>query len=193
MMQVLIGSAHRAIGNETVCGDSFIAVPIEQGLLLCLADGLGHGPAAFAASDAACRYVQAHADMPLEALMRGIDAALRGTRGAAVSILTLAAQRARFIGVGNVELRAHARVRIAPPTQPGIVGQGVRKLRVWDYAIAYGDIFALLSDGISTRFNLEELAHLPPQALAEELLARHRKSHDDACCVVARLAPPAST
>jgi len=192
-MQVLIGSAQRAVGNETVCGDSFIVVPIEQGLLLCLADGLGHGPAAHEASDLACRYAQEHADMPLEAMMRGIDGALRGTRGAAVSILTLAAQRARFVGVGNVELRAHSHARIAPPTQPGIVGQGVRKLRVWEYAIAYGDLFALLSDGISTRFNLEELAHLAPLALAEEILAKHQKSHDDACCVVARLLATAGT
>ncbi len=192
-MQVLIGSAQRPVGNETVCGDSFIVVPIEQGLLLCLADGLGHGPAAYAASDKACRYAQEHASKPLEALMRGIDGALRGTRGAAVSLLTLTAQRVRFIGVGNVELRAHARVRIAPPTQPGIVGQGMRPLRVWDYALAHGDLFALLSDGISTRFDLEELAHLTPQAIAQEILAKHQKSHDDACCVIARLTGPTST
>jgi negative regulator of sigma-B (phosphoserine phosphatase) len=191
-MQVLIGSAQRAVGNETVCGDSFIVAPIEQGLLLCLADGLGHGPAAHVASDTACRYAQEHADMRLEALMRDIDGVLRGTRGAAVSLLALAGQRARFVGVGNVELRAHARARIAPPTQPGIVGQGVRRLRVWEYPIAYGDLFALVSDGISTRFDLEELAHLTPQAIAEELLAKHKKSHDDACCVIARLADPSS-
>lgn len=185
-MEVQIGSAQRALGSETVCGDSFVVAPIAQGTLLCLADGLGHGPAAFLASDTACRYVLEHADMPLEALMRGIDGALRGTRGAAVSILTLTAQRARFIGVGNVELRAHARARIAPPTQPGIVGQGLRPMRVWEYALAYGDLFALVSDGITTRFNLEELAHLAPQAIAAEILAKHQKSHDDACCVIAR-------
>lgn len=192
-MQVLIGSAQRPVGNETVCGDSFIVVPIEQGLLLCLADGLGHGPDAYAASDKACRYAQEHAEKPLEALMRGIDGALRGTRGAAVSLLTLTAQRVRFLGVGNVELRAHARVRIAPPTQPGIVGQGMRPLRVWDYALAHGDLFALLSDGISTRFDLEKLAHLTPQAIAQEILAKHQKSHDDACCVIARLTGLTST
>ena len=186
-MEVLIGSAQRPVGNETVCGDSFIVAPIERGFLLCLADGLGHGPAAYAASDTACRYAQAHADMPLEALMHDIDGVLRSTRGAAVSILTLTAQRARFVGVGNVELRARSSVRIAPPTQPGIVGQGLRRVRVWDYAIAHGDLFALISDGISTRFDLDDLAHLTPQAIADEILAKHQKRHDDACCVIALL------
>ena len=79
------------------------------------------------------------------------------------------------------------RATLSARTTPGIVGQGVRKVRVWEYPLAEGDLFALMSDGISTRFNLDELAHLAPQPLADAILAAHHKVHDDACCVTARI------
>lgn len=186
-MGVLVGSAQRPVVGETICGDAFVVVPYERGTLLCLADGLGHGPAARVASDAVCNYVREHADMPLEAMIRAIDKAIRSTRGAAVSLVTFSADRLQFVGIGNVELRSVACVPIAPPTTPGIVGQGVRKVRIWEYPIACGDLFVLMSDGISTRFELKELAHLTPQVVADTLLARHHKSHDDACCAVVRI------
>jgi phosphoserine phosphatase RsbX len=189
-MPILVGAAQRPMAGETICGDGFVTVPRAQGLLICLADGLGHGPAAQVASDAACRYVREHAEVPLERLMRGLNVALAATRGAAISLLVLdpPVKRALFVGIGNVELRAFSLAHIAPPTTPGIVGQGLRTARVWDYSLAPGDLFVLLSDGISSRFDLGALSHLPPQALADELVAKYFKSHDDACCVVARVA-----
>ncbi len=108
-------------------------------------------------------------------MIRGIDQTLRGTRGAAVSIASFSACRLQFVGVGNVELRAVSREPIQPPTTPGIVGQGMRKVRIWEYPIVEGDLFVLMSDGISTRFDLHELAHLaaqprrdPPRAAPQE-------------------------
>lgn len=47
----------------------------------------------------------------------------------------------------------------------------------------------LTTDGISSRFDLGALARFDPQALAEALVAQHHKAHDDAACVVARVAP----
>lgn len=188
-MRVVVGSAQRPVASETMCGDQHVIAPRGEGVLLCLADGLGHGPAAYAASAAACEHARAHADEPLEALIRGMNAALVGTRGAAISLVVVEPELRRvcFVGVGNVELRTVSRANIAPPTTPGIVGQGLRKVRVWEYGLAEGDLLVLMSDGISTRFGLETFAHLQPQALAEALLATHHKSHDDACCVVARV------
>ena len=187
-MRARIGSASRPAVGQTVCGDAFEITPFAHGITICLADGLGHGPEARAAADVACRYARAHADEPLEALMRGMDRELAGTRGAAVSTLVLepAARRALFAGVGNVELRTVARAHISPPTMPGILGHRVRRMRVWEYPLAEGDMFVLMSDGISSRFELEPLARLEAQALAEHVVATHHKAHDDACCVVVR-------
>jgi hypothetical protein len=188
-MNVTMGTATRPAVGQTVCGDAFVVAPFPGGTLVCLADGLGHGPLAHDAAVAACAYARQHAGEPLEAVMRGIDGALRGLRGAAVSLLALspAARRMRYAGVGNVELRAVAKAAMAPPNVPGIVGQRIRAVRIWDYQLAEGDVLMLCSDGISTRFELKELVHLEPQALATFIIHRHHKAHDDGSCVVVRV------
>ena len=106
-MALRFGTASRPATGGDVCGDAGVIIPIDQGTLICLADGLGHGPEARAAADAACRYARAHAAEPLDALMRGMDGALSVTRGAAVSLLAIlpSLRQARFAGVGNVDLR----------------------------------------------------------------------------------------
>jgi serine/threonine protein phosphatase PrpC len=190
-MAAQIGAAWRPAVGQQVCGDAYTVAPFAEGTLICLADGLGHGPEAREAAQVACAYARAHADEPLEPMLRGMSAALASTRGAAVSVMSLlpASRRALFAGVGNVDLRAISRERIAPPTTPGILGQRTRSVRVWEYSLAEGDLLVLFSDGISSRFDLGELAHLEPQALADALLAKQHKTHDDACCVVTKLAP----
>jgi len=189
-MPVLVGTARRPLPGELVCGDAFAVVQHPHATLVCLADGLGHGPAAREASEAACQHARDHAEAPLGALIRGMDGVLATTRGAAVSLLSLqpGVRRVQFVGIGNVEVRAIARSPIAPPTTPGIVGHGLRSVRVWEYPLADGDLLVLMTDGISSRFELGDLAHLEPQRMAEVILARHQKSHDDACCVVAQVA-----
>jgi serine/threonine protein phosphatase PrpC len=114
---------------------------------------------------------------------------LAGLRGAAVSLLAIepANRRVLFSGVGNVELHAVARARVASPTRPGIIGRGLHSVRVWEHPLADGDLFALTSDGISSRFELHALAHLSPQAIADALVAGFHRKHDDASCVVARM------
>lgn len=189
-MHIVVGSALRPQVEQTLCGDQHVLVPLPRGALICLADGLGHGEDAHAAAAKACQCARAHAEEPLEALMRRLDSALAPTRGAAVSLVTLNYDdaRLRFAGIGNVELRSLSRARISPPTMPGIVGQRLRNVRVWEYPLAEGDLLVLMSDGISSRFELGDFAHLEPQALADALIASHQKKHDDACCVVVRLA-----
>jgi negative regulator of sigma-B (phosphoserine phosphatase) len=188
-MRVELGSASRPKAGEVVCGDLAVAVTLAGGTLICLADGLGHGEQAKIAAERACAFVEAQAETPLEPLLRGLDRALIGSRGAAVSLLALRLGEGRldFTGVGNVELRAISAARIAPPTMPGIVGQGFRRTRVWDYPLSSGSIFALTSDGISSRYDLAVFAHMTAQEIADGIVAQHRKSHDDACAIVARI------
>jgi serine/threonine protein phosphatase PrpC len=193
-MPVVVGGASRPAVGEMVCGDAYAIVPMAHGTLVCLADGLGHGPAAKEAADAVCAHVREHAAAPLDVLLQGADRALAGSRGAAVSLLAIepANGRVLFAGVGNVELYAVTRVHVASPTRPGIVGRGLHGVRVWEHALSEGDLFALASDGIAATFELEPFAHLAPQAIADALVEGFHKKHDDASCVVARLTTEAT-
>jgi serine/threonine protein phosphatase PrpC len=188
-MPVSVGRAHDVATGETVCGDASAVVTSAQRTLLCVADGLGHGPNAREAADVACAHVVANADKPFEVLLRELDRMLAGTRGAALSLLTLepADGRVLFAGIGNVELAALSRAHIASPTTPGILGRGFKSVRVWEHPLADGDLFVLTSDGVSNQFDLQSLAHLEPQVIAEAIVARFHRKHDDASCVVARV------
>ena len=193
-MPIAVGSAHLATAGESVCGDACVIVDMAQGVLLGVADGLGHGPSAREAADAACAHVRAHVNDPLDILLRGVDRALVGTRGAVVSLMALdpKAGWARFAGVGNVELHTLSRANMAAPNTPGILGRGFRSVRVWEHPLAEGDLLVMTSDGVSIHFDLKTFAHLAPQALADALVARFHKKHDDASCAVARVTPLAA-
>jgi phosphoserine phosphatase RsbX len=188
-MPIVVGRAHCVAAGETVCGDASVVVPFAEGTLLCVADGLGHGPNAREAADVACAHVASNAGTRFDVLLRDIDRALAGTRGVALSVLALepSVGRALFAGVGNVELRALARAHIASPTTPGILGRRIKSVRVWEHPLADGDLLVLTSDGVSSDFDLRLLTHLEPQAIAEAIVAGFHKKHDDASCVVARV------
>lgn len=85
-------------------GDAWTCVRAGHLLTLMLADGLGHGPDAALASTAAVEAVRGSGHLPPAELLRRLDDALRGTRGAAAAVTQLDARagRLRFCGVGNV-------------------------------------------------------------------------------------------
>jgi phosphoserine phosphatase RsbX len=51
--------------------------------------------------------------------------------------------------------------------------------------VAPGARLALLSDGISTRFRLEEYKHLEAEPSCREIMSRYRRKEDDASVLVA--------
>lgn len=175
--------------HETVCGDGAIVIQHEVHTLIAVVDGLGHGPGAHAATSRALSVVSANASLPPEPLMRLLDRELASTRGAAVSLAQLTARaphRLLFAGIGNVECRVRtAGVAPQPIPLPGIVGRGLRKVRVWEYPVAAGDLVVLFTDGLSQRLVLE--ADVAPAALVAAMLARYAKGSDDALIVALRV------
>lgn len=186
-MKLSICTAQRAYLGETVCGDAFSMVRDEK-TLIALADGLGHGPLAAEAAVAFCRFVESRPGIGLRKLMTDATVQLSKTRGAAAALVRIDRQRGEieFAGVGNIELQAVSKDPITPVSVAGIVGREIRKVHVFSYRIHRGDLLAVYTDGISSRFSLGDYAKLDEQALADKLLSEHGKLHDDATCVVIR-------
>jgi serine/threonine protein phosphatase PrpC len=158
----------------------------ETVINVALADGLGHGPMAHEASEAFCDYVRRSMEIGLEQLVRRASDAIARTRGAAAAVVRIdeEAGTLAFAGVGNIELQAISKVPIRPVSTPGIVGRPLRKVVVYRYEIGPGDLLALYSDGISSRFDLKKFKRLEPQQIADGILAQHGKHHDDATVLV---------
>ena len=178
--------ASRPLPGQSANGDQWLAQPRPDGLRVAVIDGLGHGGEAQTAALAAIEALRAAPDLgPIEALQR-CDQALRGTRGAAASVLVIDRSRAvlRFAGVGNVEGRLYSddRERHFSPSR-GILGRGMRAPALLDLPLIEPWTVLVHTDGIRTR-GLELDTHLSARERAQQILATAARATDDATIVV---------
>lgn len=178
--------------NELVSGDDAVFVRTDRRLVVALADGLGHGKLAQQASTAACAHVRAHADRrPLE-IVDSADAAIRGTRGAALAVaaLDLETDELEVCIAGNIRAGVYApnaSKRFA--YVPRIVGSGRgRRLRE-ERVPRNGGALVLFTDGLPER--TDPGADRPgttgwPLRLAWRLLVNHGRSSDDSTVLALR-------
>ncbi|MCM2388107.1 ATP-binding protein [Streptomyces albipurpureus] len=168
------------------------ALGVGRAVLVMLCDGLGHGPLAEIATQAAIRAIRTGRSRSPEEVMTDIHQALAGTRGAAVAVARIEpdCRRVLFCGVGNIA------AAIVTPTsktslasQPGIVGHRIPILRTTTHPLPAGSTWVMHSDGLTQRWNPQDLPglleHTPP-VIAGHLLRTAGKHHDDASILVAK-------
>jgi hypothetical protein len=179
---------------EGQSGDLHVVVPFCDGALVALVDGLGHGPEAAAAANAAASLLEIHASDPVLTLMRRCHTALRQTRGAVMSLASFNARDSSisWTGVGNVDgvlLRLSLRperLNEAIMVRGGVVGYQLPPLQAKTLPVFAGDTLIMTTDGIRGGFSADIGIEHDPQEIAESILARFAKKSDDAHVVVAR-------
>lgn len=192
---LLIGAATRAHPHEVVNGDR---VQLEQhGAIhrIAVIDGLGHGPAAAAASALAVDTLAAIPGADVPSSIRACHAALKDTRGAALSVIRidLDAGRMTFAGLGNVEgVLAWPGGKHSLIPQRGIAGAIAPRIQEIDEDLPDSFIIMLCTDGIRTgvRSDLQFGPIVSAEAFANELLTAWGRDADDAAVVVASRQPP---
>ena len=172
--------------GERVCGDHYEVIPWGEEILIAVADGLGHGPEAAQAAQAACLFVKENAGEKLESLMLKCNRAITHTRGVALTIIRINPEvhSLAYIGVGNVEMQSLSQEPIRPINIPGIVGSKIRRVQETRHVLTPGDLLAVFTDGISNRFQLEKYRRQELKTIARTILEEHGKAHDDATCVI---------
>jgi len=154
------GVAWRALPGQNVCGDLHLVKTLTDGVLLAVADGLGHGDEAVVAAKTAVRVLERHGEDSLVGLFHRCHAELTKTRGVVMTAAVLREGDKRFswLGVGNVEavlVRAHVSGRPASERvllRNGIVGYRLPELRGNSPPIASGDLLIIATDGIGPGF-----------------------------------------
>ena len=183
-------SAGIALNGGERSGDRAVIASWADGTLGAVIDGLGHGPDAADAADAAALVLEAEPDAPLVELVRRCHAALRHTRGAALSVATIAPSGAlAWLGIGNVAgtiARAPGHGGEGLATRGGTVGFQLPHVETRGAQLALGDVVVLASDGIKPSFRNEIVAGRTAEDLAAAIVARHALTSDDACVAVAR-------
>jgi negative regulator of sigma-B (phosphoserine phosphatase) len=173
---------------EAESGDIHVVAPFVHGALLAVADGLGHGPEAAAAARLAATTLIAHAKEDPGQLISKCHRMMRGTRGAAVLVVSLSYRDARvtWAGIGNVEgWHVKATGREALISRAGVVGYQLSPPHPRSSSLAPGDMFVLATDGVSARFG-EDITPASPDRLASVIFERHARTTDDALVLVAR-------
>jgi anti-sigma regulatory factor (Ser/Thr protein kinase) len=180
------------VPGETACGDGWAAVLDGAGATLLVADGLGHGPDAAAASQAATGVLAAHPREAPSSLLERVHLRLRSTRGAAVAILRAdtGASRLQSCGAGNVVARVITGVSDRTLLmQHGTAGLQIRRPEQIEHEWPQHAVLVLHSDGITTRWNEQQLAPVlgrDPAMICAVILREHCRGRDDATVVVAR-------
>ena len=180
--------------GQTICGDRCGAWLADGKWTLAVADGLGHGPEAAAAAEAAITYFSQHLGEDIETGFKGCDKALLNTRGVAlaIAIVDLANRQLTLASVGNIRavlLRGPRELRLGGCG--GIVGNGFNRLVPDILELEPGDRLFLFTDGFSEGIPLRDiLAHQPAPCQTVRLLIDRFTTGTDDAAVLAYLHLP---
>lgn len=178
--------------GQEVSGDGWRVESLGAKYTCTVADGLGHGPDAAIAAQAALSIAHEHRDKAPAELVERAHGALRSTRGAALAVAEIdpALRVVRFCGVGNIAATIINEAGIRHlVSYNGIVGQEARKIAEFTYPWSPDSLFIMHSDGLSTHWNLGNypaLMQRHPALIAGVLYRDFSRGRDDITVIAAR-------
>jgi phosphoserine phosphatase RsbX len=186
--------AARCRRGEATSGDLAVVELMPEGALVAAIDGLGHGREAARAAHLAGEVVHERPTRDLVMLAERCHGALRDSRGAAISLAFISASAGKmtWLGVGNVEGRVLSGDRSAMRPKgslalgSGIPGHELPRMRAATLDVRPGDLLVLATDGIDAAFADSLDVSGSTEAIAERILAAHRRPTDDALVVAVR-------
>jgi anti-sigma regulatory factor (Ser/Thr protein kinase) len=187
-----VGAVRIPIPGETVCGDAWEFFDGPEKLTVSVADGLGHGPEAAAASNPAVNYLFGPARSDLIPAMEEAHLKLRLTRGAAIAVceLSKSSKKARFLGVGNISAVISGGEKDQHlVSMNGTIGHAIRSLQEFSYDWPDEGILVMHSDGLNTRWRISDFPGLSsrhPSLIAAVLYRDFFRGRDDATVVVVK-------
>jgi hypothetical protein len=175
----------RPFKGLSVCGDCFVIEERNGTFLAAVIDGLGHGFESWVAAEKAAEVIRANLDLSVEPILMRCHKELRATRGAAVGILKVEEDGAgQFCGVGNIEVQAMSGSAPSVFCLAGIVGHNLRTSKVMSFQMKPGDVYCVMSDGVSSRGNFKACLPGAPVEVAKRIVEQFGRAHDDATALV---------
>lgn len=182
--------------GETECGDAWCSAERSGGVLISCVDGLGHGLGAAQAASRACELLDTERHGSPAAILQKLHNGLRHTRGAAVSLLDIDWNERRLTsaGVGNIvaAIVTHAGARRIP-SDNGIVGHTMPRVRELNYALEPDALIVVHSDGLSSGWQPEQYPGLTtrhPSLVSGVLYRDYKRGRDDCVVVTLKRAAP---
>lgn len=174
---VRFGINQHALKGETACGDTWQFSVSGTKLSALVIDGLGHGEEAEAAARAGREIFAARPFDSPDALMAALHRGMTGTRGGAAAIAQYDRDSGnlQFSGIGNIGARLLSPVNSRGlVSYPGIVGGQFRKMNTFVYPEASGQLLLMYSDGLQSRWDINDYPGLLLQHPATITAVLHR-------------------
>jgi anti-sigma regulatory factor (Ser/Thr protein kinase) len=189
---IQIGAVCIPMPGEEECGDGWEAAEHEGIYTILVADGLGHGPEAAHAAEAAKETLRKRAGLTPARLMEAQHGALRPTRGAALAIASLSAVDTsfKFAGIGNVGvcvITADQCKHVV--SHNGIVGHNMRKVQEFTHDFPSDALLMMYSDGLTRQWSLNDYPGLQachPALVAGVLYRDFYRGRDDITVLVVK-------
>jgi phosphoserine phosphatase RsbX len=189
------GLAKHAHDGESESGDLHMVCCNQNGVLIAVIDGIGHGEEAAEVARIAAALLQSSVDEPVISLLELCHEQLKGTRGVVMSVAFVSPEQKMmtWIGVGNVQgVLVRADTKKGNPQESlllraGVVGSKLPFLQASVLPVSLGDTIVFATDGIQNDFSAGLSAKENPQRAADRILNRFRSNNDDALVLVARL------
>jgi serine phosphatase RsbU (regulator of sigma subunit) len=186
--------ASRALPGEDVSGDLHLVTTSNDGVLLAVIDGLGHGSEATAAAQLAKNVLEEHAGQSVIALVQHCHRALQRTRGVVMTLVVLDPREETLtaLGVGNVEavlIRGHAQTkprRESVLLRGGVVGYQLPALQASVFPVVRGDLLVFATDGVREDFGDELNPSEPVAQVADRIIRRKFRGTDDGLVLACR-------
>ncbi|MDP2901830.1 MAG: ATP-binding protein/SpoIIE family protein phosphatase [Methylovulum sp.] len=185
-----IGAVSRPKQGFDVNGDAYLIKREHSGsCLIAVIDGVGHGARAQRAARTAEHYIDHHSDQPIPGIFRGIDLACQATSGVVMALAYFdhGNSTLTFASIGNIEAKVvGGDEKVSLLLKRGILGRQAPAPIISRHRWSPGQALVLHSDGVSSRWNWHEFAHLgekPAQFIAEQMHRKLQKDSDDATLI----------
>lgn len=176
--------------GEKYNGDNYILKSFDNKTLFGVIDGLGHGIGASEASNIARISILEHFSEELDVIVEFLHQKLKKTRGVALSLglIDYELEVFKYVGIGNVLARIfNAPAPIRPLNYNGTLGVSLRKYKIFDYPWDQNNVIILTSDGISSKYVLDDFFDVLYQhsmKIGQRIFKKFGKYYDDATILI---------
>lgn len=186
--------AEKPFPGQKESGDRCIVKSVNDGALLAVVDGIGHGEDAAHSAQIAVGALNDSNSGSLISLLRYCQQRLQGTRGAVLSMawFSPADDTMTWLGVGNVAGMLVRREAYGVARQEslllraGTVGAQLPYVSASVLPVAFGDTLIFATDGIRGGFADNLNTNASTQEIARTIIDSHWRKIDDALVLVAR-------
>jgi len=188
------GVAKSILPGQSESGDLYLVRCTQDGILIAVVDGVGHGAQAASVANTALSVLREGLGEPIISLVEQCHQKLQRTRGVVLSLASIDPEKGMltWLGIGNVQgvlmrgSAARGPVQETLLLRGGVVGAQLPPLQATVLPIARGDTLYFTTDGVRGEFAESLSSKENPQRAADRILEQFHNGIDDGLVLVAR-------